>query len=67
MLMSENKPKLSDLTFFASQVNSAIAPGQGKTISFEDIHDNLEMGNIVEWLNKRIPDGVDLGTLVEVI
>jgi hypothetical protein len=53
--MSVNKPKLSDLTLLACQVNSAIARGQGKTISFEDIHDNLEDGNIVEWLNKRLP------------
>jgi hypothetical protein len=66
-LMSENKPKLSDLTFFGSEVNSAISRGQGKTISFEDIHDNLEAGNIVEWLNKKLPfpGGADLGPLIE--
>ena len=57
--MSEIMPKLSTLSFIGFYVNSAIANGHIDKISFDEIYNELEKGNLLDYLNKKIPGQFD--------
>ncbi len=57
--MTPKRPWLSTLGFVGFFINSAIAKGHGKAVSFEEIYDSLERGTLLEDLDRKIPDTFD--------
>ncbi len=65
--MSEPKPRLSTLSLIGFHINSAIANGHLEKISFQEIYQNLEQGNLLDYLDKKIPGEFDFSLFPQVL
>lgn len=63
--MPEQKPRLSMLSFFGFEVNSAIEKGHGNTISFSDVYKGLEERNLFELLDRKLTGILDFSLFLE--
>jgi hypothetical protein len=54
------KPRLSTLGFVGFQVNSAISNGHANAFSFHQIYLSLELGTLLENLERMLPEEFDL-------
>lgn len=57
--MTESRPYLSTLAFVGFEINAALEKGRGEDVTFEDIYENLQNGNILGFLTNRIPGEFD--------
>jgi len=49
---------LVDLTFFILGLNHLV--DQGNSLTFDEVHDHIERGDVIEWLDKRFAGNIDL-------
>jgi len=52
--------KLNLLTYFISEVNSAVDSGKYQDITIAEIEKHIEKGDLLPWLSNRLADIVDL-------
>jgi hypothetical protein len=57
------KPRISTLTSFGFQVNSAISNGHPDALSFDEIYRSLEAGTLLQDLERKLPEEFDLGLI----
>lgn len=57
--MSEIKPRLSTLSFVGFCINSAISNGNIESVSFDEIYTHLENGDLLEFLDQKLPGEFD--------
>jgi len=55
----DEKPQLSALTFLGFYVNSAIASGHGKALSFSEIYNSVQKGTLLQDIERKIPGEFD--------
>jgi hypothetical protein len=57
--VSNEKLRLNTLTFVGFFVNAVISEGHADTISFNEIYQSLENGELLEFLDQKIPGRFD--------
>jgi hypothetical protein len=62
-LKKENKLYLSHLTLFIPEMTVAIEHGYLGKVSFEEVYQGIEQGNLVPFLKEKLGDAVDLSLI----
>lgn len=65
MTSKTNKPRLNLLTSFGIELNAAIENGDGESILISEIHENLERGTLLQYLNVELPVNFDISHITD--